>query len=105
VNGHRGVVISGWPAILLSPILFPVALIAALLPFKKTKDRSATEVAGYLRDAIEGTGGDWDWDDFESVPITDRELDQIRHEAALAGLLGTDLGKLRELLARAEALI
>ena len=96
-------VITGWPAILLSPILLPIALVVGMLSGKK--DRSASEVAGYLRDFIEGSGGDWDWDEFESVPIKDPALDQIRREAGLAGSPMTDLAKLRELLGRAEALV
>ena len=92
-----------WLAILLTPILVPAALVAQWLPGKKTKDRSAAEVARYLRDLIAGTGGDWDWDDFESVPITDSVLDRIRLEAAKAGPPGPDMVRLAELLLQAEA--
>jgi len=70
----------------------------------KTKDRTAGEVAAYLRDFIEGVGGDWDWDDFECVPITNPDLDRIRREAAMAGPPGADLAKLRLLLDQAEQL-
>lgn len=66
--------------------------------------RSAADVAKYLRDFIEGTGGDWDWDDFESVPIVDPDLDRIRREAAQAAPPDADLAKLRELLIQAEEL-
>jgi hypothetical protein len=37
------------------------------------RKRTAAEVATYLRDFIDGTGDEWDWDDFESVPIADPE--------------------------------
>ena len=94
-----------WIVILLLPILIPAALVVQLLPGKKTEDRTAAEVAGYLRDFIAGTGGDWDWDDFESVPITDPELDRIRVEAAMAGPPGPDMAKLADLLLQAEARI
>lgn len=93
-----------WIAILLLPILAPAALIAQMLPGKKTEDRTAAEVAAYLRDFIEGRGGEWDWDDFESVPITDPDLDRIRQEAMMAGPPGPDMVKLAELLRQVEAL-
>lgn len=94
-----------WLAILSLPVLLPASLIAQLLPRKKTEDRSAAEVAAYLRDFIAGRGGEWDWDDFESAPITDHALDQIRREAAVAGPPGADMVKLADLLRRAEALV
>ena len=99
----KATVIQGWWAILFSPILLPIALVAGMLSRKK--DRSASEVAGYLRNLIEGSSGDWDWDEFESVPIRDPALDQIRIEAGTAGPPTCDLAKLRALLARAEALV
>jgi len=63
--------IAGWKAISLAPIALPLAILIQLLPLKKTQDRTPEEVAGFLRDFAEGTGGEWDWDDFTSVPITD----------------------------------
>lgn len=89
---------------MLAPILFPMALLVALLPLKKTRDRSAVDVACFLREFINGTGGDWDWDDFESIPITNPLLDQIRREALAAGPPNADLRRLKELLARVEAM-
>jgi hypothetical protein len=79
-----------------------MALIAGLWPGKKTVDRTADDVAGFLRDYLEGTGGDWDWDEFESVPITDPELDALRKRAALASPPSPDLTVLRSVLAEAE---
>jgi len=57
-----------------------------MLPFKKTRDRSVGDVVGFLRDFIDGRGGEWDWDDFTSVPITDPTLEAIRAEADLISL-------------------
>jgi hypothetical protein len=85
------------------PVFLLIALFAQLLPGRKTKDRSAAEVARYLRDFIEEVGGEWDWDDFESVPITNPDLDRIRLEAAKAGPPNPDMIRLAELLAQAEA--
>lgn len=58
---------------------------AALWPRKRTVDRSAPEVVGFLRDFLEGSGGEWDWDQFESVPITDPDLERIRQQATTPG--------------------
>jgi hypothetical protein len=98
--------ISGWLAVVLAPIVFPIALLIQLLPFKKTRDRSASDVVGYLRDFIDGRGGQWDWDDFTSIPITDPTLEAIRTDAELILLPVDEAGsrKLAELLARAEKL-
>ena len=79
------VVITGWHAVLLAPIALPFALLAGLWPGKKTVDRSADEVAGFLRDFLDNSGGQWDWDEFESVPITDPELERIRQQAIMPG--------------------
>jgi hypothetical protein len=93
------VVITGWRAVILSPLLLPFALLASLLLGKKTVDRSADDVAGFLRDFIEGTGGEWDWDEFESVPITDPELEGIRLRATTPG------ARLEEVLRSAESIV
>jgi hypothetical protein len=68
----------------VAAILVPVAIIVKLLilPFERPIQRSAPEVAAYLRDFIDGTGGDWDWDDFTSIPIADSALEAIRREAS-----------------------
>ncbi|HSC17648.1 MAG TPA: hypothetical protein VLC74_01930 [Rhizomicrobium sp.] len=98
--------VSGWPAVVPAPFVFPIALLMQLLPLKKTRDRSASDVAGFLRDFIAGTGGQWDWDDFTSIPITDTALDAIRAEAEMIRLPVDEIGsqKLKELLAKAEKL-
>ena len=69
---------------------------------RRAMKRTAAEVAKCLRDFIDGTGGDWDWDEFESVPIDDPELERIRREAAEAAPPDPDMAKLRELLSQAE---
>jgi hypothetical protein len=99
-----GGVITGWAAILLMPIALLLALVAWLWPGKKTVDRTPADVVGFLSDFLEGTGGEWDWDEFESVPISDPELDALRRRAALAAPPDPDLAELRRLLAEAEGI-
>jgi hypothetical protein len=91
-------VITGWRAVLLAPLAVPLALLAGVWPGKKTVDRSADEVAGFLRDFLDNSGGQWDWDKFESVPITDPELEQIRLRATMPG------ADLHQVLEQAERL-
>ncbi len=57
-----------------------------LFGWKKTADLTARDVEGYLQDFVEGRGGDWDWDDFTSIPVTDPTLEQVRREAAAVNL-------------------
>ena len=99
--------ITGWKAFALLPIAVPVILFLKLFGIGKNKERSAEEVAGFIRDFIEGTGGDWDWDDFISVPIKDPKLETIRDEATMVELpvTATGLEELKRLLERAEALV
>lgn len=78
--------ISGWPAVLLAPLVVPIALLAQLLPSKKTIDRTPEEVVGFIEGFLEGTSGEWDWDEFESVPITDPMLEGIRIRATTPGV-------------------
>ena len=47
---------------------------------------SAQEVAKYIRDFLNGTGGEWDWDDFTSIRIADISLEAIRAKAAAVDL-------------------
>lgn len=82
----RRVHISGWPAIILAPLAIPGVLIIKLaeqlLGLKTSVDLTAQDVANYLQGFLEGTGGNWDWDDFTSISITDPVLDSVRQEAA-----------------------
>lgn len=96
---------AGWWAILLAPILIPVTLVAQLWPGGKSIDRTPEEVAKFLRDFLEGTGGEWDWDGFEATPIKDPELDWVRKRAAMAAPPDPDLAVLRELLAETEQIV
>jgi hypothetical protein len=68
---------------------------------------TASQVVKVLDEFLNETGGEWDWDDFTSVPIgNDAQLEQIRIEADMIPLPVNESGlaKLRELLARARAL-
>ena len=103
------VALTGWRVILI-PFAFVAALLVALavrlFGLKDSADLTPDEVAGYLQDFIDGRSGDWDWDDFTSIPISDPVLDAIRQEAEMVQLPVNDAGdeKLRELLARARSL-
>src|SRR5579862_3974791 len=99
-------VAKGCLALVLLPIAIPVALLARLLPLKKTRDREPNEVVGYISDFLKDTGGEWDWDDFTSVPITNPALEAIRAEAVMVDLPLDSAGqiKLESLLLRAKSL-
>jgi hypothetical protein len=62
----------------------------------------------YLEKFIAETEGEWDWDDFCSIPLTDPELDDIRERACEfappLGLTDEDREELRNLLAEAKRL-
>jgi len=108
-HNHWHVALTGWRVILI-PFAFVAAvafsLVAWLFRLKDTADLSAEDVAGYLEDFIENRSGDWDWDDFTSIPITDLALEAIRREAEMVQFPIDEAGdaKLRELLARARSL-
>ena len=106
----RRVHISGWPAILLAPLAVPVILLIRLAErlfgLKTSVDLTAQDVEGYLQGFLEGAGGDWDWDDFTSIPITDPTLEGFREIAALVPLPVDAEGEatLRRLLEQVRAL-
>ena len=89
--------IAGWPPILLAPLAIPIVLLivlgARLLGLKTSADLTARDVEAYLRGFLDGTDGDWDWDDFTSIPITEPSLEAIRQEAALVDLPLTEAGR------------
>ena len=91
--------------VLLVIVTIPFAAAVSLLAPKAKL--TASEVAAYLRNFLDGRGGEWDWDDFTSVPIADARLDDIRRKAAAVDLPATDEGLviLRQLLAEAEGLV
>jgi hypothetical protein len=43
-----------------------------------TMRRSDQEVADFIENHVHGTEGPHDWDDFTSIPISDRRLNAIR---------------------------
>jgi hypothetical protein len=94
--------------VLAAAVLIPVAILLKLLlwPFERPLERTADEVADYLRDFLNDTRGDWDFDDFTSIPIADPQLESIRDRACRVQEPMTDEGleTLRSLLAEAEAL-
>ena len=61
---------------------FFIVLKLIVMPFERPIERSPAEVAKYLSDFLNGTGGDWDWDDFVSIEIADSRLEDIRQRAA-----------------------
>jgi hypothetical protein len=77
-----------------------------MLPFAKPFNRSADDVARYLRDFLEGTGDGRDWDDFINIPMADPQLDDIRKTAAALNLpMGAyETALLKALIAEAEAM-
>jgi len=91
--------------IILAIVAIPLAAIAALI-FRSRAKLYAPDVASYLRNFIDGKGGAYDWDDFTSVPIADKQLEDIRCKAAAVDLPVTEQGftTLRVLLAEAERL-
>ncbi len=44
--------------------------------------RTKLEVADIIERFLNGTGGEWDWDDFTSFGITDAYLDSVRIQCA-----------------------
>ena len=100
--------ISVVPKVLLAIVAIPLAAIAGLFSwmFGLKAKLSAFEVATYLSDFIEGSGGDGDWDDFTSVPIANPHLEDIRRRATEVDLPCTEEGliTLQGLLAEAERL-
>ncbi|MXP45958.1 hypothetical protein GRI43_00945 [Altererythrobacter luteolus] len=90
--------------VLAAAIVIPIALLLKLvmLPFDRPMKRTPEEVEGYLRDFIEGTGEEWDWDDFVSIEIADTRLDSIRERASKFPDVGSE--ELNALLREAEEL-
>ena len=107
---HRQWHLSGWPAVALAPFVIPIILLIILAErlfgLKSSSDLTPRDVETYLQDFLDGGGGDWDWDDFTSIPITDPALERIREEAAFVELPLTDEGRatLRQLLEKVRAM-
>lgn len=89
--------------VLLVIAMLPIAVIAGL--FASAEKRSPDEVAAYLRNFINGQGGEWDWNDFTSVPIADAQLESVRLRAEAVTLPLTEQGAATlRLLAEVEGL-
>jgi hypothetical protein len=90
--------------VLAAAVIIPIALLLKLvmLPFERPMKRTPEEVVGYLRDFVDGTGGEWGWDDFVSIQIADPRLDSIRERARKFPDVGQ--GELQSLLREAERL-
>lgn len=88
-------------------LVIPIVLIAKLvvMPFERPVERSAMEVLRFLRDFHDGTGDDYDWDDFTNVALADSVLEDIRLRAGSLYLpMGAEeLKSLRALIAETEA--
>lgn len=67
----------------------------------------AAYVAKSIRDFLEGSGGEWDWDDFTSCPMADPRLDSIRRRAAAVELpvQPEGIATLQQLAVEAEELM
>lgn len=89
--------------VVLPLIVIGIVFKLILLPFEKPAHRSTAEVARYLRDFIEGTGGEWDFDDFTSMPLADPRLEAIRDRAG-RWPDGGDVSELWRLLEEAESI-
>jgi len=106
---HRQWHVRGAPACLLAPIAIPIILLiklAEVLGLKTSANLTAQDVEAYLQDFLDGRGGEWDWDDFTSIPITDPELEDIRRGALDVDLPLDDQGRtqLQSLLDRVRQL-
>jgi len=93
--------------VVAAAILIPIAIVVKLvtMPFARPRKRSSKEVTRYLRAFLDASGGEWDWDDFTSIPLADPTLESIRQRAASVELPISEEGRrtLRALLAEAEA--
>lgn len=76
--------------VLVAAVFLPIAIVGALVAglFGRPINRTADEVASYIRAMLDGTVGDedsgFDYDEFSSVPIANPELDSIARRACEA---------------------
>jgi hypothetical protein len=96
---------------LAAVILIPLAVLGALIAglFARPINRTADEVARYIRALLDGTvndeNSDLDYDEFSSVPIADPELELIAQRACKAFKQGPEQEQILEsLLKEAEVL-
>ena len=82
------------PAILA---FFTIPLIgiyqAATARYPVDHQHEALVVAQTIREFLDGSGGEWDWDDFLSWPLRNAELEDIRRKAATIELPAGDDGR------------
>lgn len=94
--------------VIAATVLIPIAVVVKLvtMPFERPQKRTAEEVAQYIRNFLEDSGGEWDWDDFACIPLSDHRLESIRQRAASVALPISNEGRcaLLDLLAEAETL-
>jgi hypothetical protein len=43
---------------------------------------TSLEVAAIIQRFVDGTGSEWDWDDFISIPLRDPALEEVRRKCA-----------------------
>jgi hypothetical protein len=66
----------------------------------KSRQEEAAYAARTIRAFLNGSGGDWDWDDFTSCSLRNVEVDHLRRRAAYVELPVDDDGR-EELIALA----
>ena len=70
---HKQGHVTGWRAVVLAPVAIPALIIAMfvrkMLGKQSFAHLSTTDVERYLRGFLDGNGGEWDWDDFTSIPF------------------------------------
>jgi hypothetical protein len=59
-------------------VVIPIAVVACL--FSKGRQSTPAEFGAALRKFADGTEGERDWDEVESVPMRDAHLESIRQE-------------------------
>ncbi|WP_291193664.1 hypothetical protein [Hyphomonas sp.] len=81
--------------VVAAAIIIPIATVVKLIsmPFERPVKRTAAEVAQYLRGVINDSDGNWDWDEFTSVPLSDPSLESIRQRAASVEMPVTEEGR------------
>jgi hypothetical protein len=45
-------------------------------------DPTLEEIEKTISNFLQGTGGEWEWDDFTGIPLRDPKLDKIREQCA-----------------------
>lgn len=81
--------------VIAAAIVIPIAIVVKLIwmPFERPAKRTAAEVAQYLRGVLNDSDGEWDWDDFTSIPLSDPSLESIRQRAASVEMPVTEEGR------------